>query len=307
MSRVLRLKEVKFYQTQDPKEKMSKIKPEILVDCACDTGENPLWHPFEARVYWVDIPAGRLYRHTVATGTTEVFEIGTEVGGFTIQPDGALLLFMAKGAVALWSDGKLQRIIEGIPEERDSRFNDVIADPQGRVFCGTMSSPTHPGRLYRLDTDRKITPVLEGVGTSNGMGFTARCKRFYHTDSRTHEIRNYDYDMLTGAISNPKVFVKVSDPAGVPDGLTVDADGCVWSARWDGACLVRYDPAGQELLRIDFPAKKVSSLTFGGKDYTDMFVTTAGGNERDANGPAAGSLFHLNLGIKGVPEFFSRI
>ncbi|MEI6808996.1 MAG: SMP-30/gluconolactonase/LRE family protein [bacterium] len=286
---------------------MSKIKPEVLVDCTCETGESPLWHPIEARVYWVDIPAGHLYRHAPATGKTEIFEIGTEVGGFTIQTDGALLLFMAKGAVALWRDGKLQTVIEEIPEERDSRFNDVIADPQGRVFCGTMSSPKHPGRLYRLDTDRKITPVLEGVGTSNGMGFTAKDRLFYHTDTRTHEIRIFDYDKSTGAISTPRVFVKVTDPAGGPDGLTVDADGCVWSARWGGACLVRYDPAGQELFRIDFPATKVSCLTFGGKDYTDMFVTTAGGNDRKDNGPGAGALFHLNLGIKGVPEFFSRI
>lgn len=286
---------------------MYLVKPEILVDCACETGENPLWHPTEARIYWVDIPAGRLYRHDPGARTTEVFDIGTAVGGFTVQTDGSLLLFMARGAIALWREGRLETVIEEIPEERDTRFNDVIADPEGRVFCGTMSSPTHAGRLYRLDTDCAITPVLEGIGTSNGMGFTSKCRLFYHTDTRSREIRIFDYDRFSGAISNQRVFVKVTDPAGGPDGLTVDAEGCVWSARWDGACLVRYDPAGKELFRIEFPARKVSSLTFGGDDYSDMFVTTAGGNDRKTNGPAAGALFHLNLGIKGVPEFFSRI
>lgn len=283
------------------------MKPEILVECACETGENPLWHPAEARVYWVDIPAGHLFRHAPATGKTETFDIGTAVGGFTIQADGSLLLFMAGGAIAVWREGVLKKIIEGIPEEHDSRFNDVIADPEGRVFCGTMSAPTHPGRLYRLDTDRRLTPVLEGVGTSNGMGFTSKCRLFYHTDSRTREISIFDYDRSNGAISNRRPFVKVTDAAGVPDGLTVDSEGCVWSARWDGACLVRYDPAGQELFRIEFPVRKVSSVTFGGESCTDMFITTAGGNDRKNNGPKAGSLFHLNLGVKGVPEFRSRV
>lgn len=284
-----------------------ELKPEILVNCTCVTGENPLWHPIEERVYWVDIPAGRLYRHEPVSLKTEVFEIGSEVGGFTIQVDGALLLFMERGRIAFWRDGRLQTIIGEIQEERDTRFNDVIADPEGRVFCGTMSSTNHPGRLYRLDTDRRIVPILDGVGTSNGMGFTPDRRSMYHTDTSTGEICVFDYDRATGAIANRRIFVRVGDPAGRPDGLTVDAEGCVWSARWDGACLVRYDQCGKELLRIGFPAKKVSSLTFGGENYTDMFVTTAGGHDRKENGPAAGALFRLNPGIRGVPEFPSRI
>lgn len=285
-----------------------QTKPVALVDCACVTGENPLWHPAEARVYWVDIPAGRLFRYSPTSLTTEMFDIGAEVGGFTIQPDGSLVLFMAKGAVAFWRDGKLPNVIMSeIQAERDTRFNDVIADPEGRVFCGTMSSPNHLGRLYRLERDHRIAPVLDGVGTSNGMGFTLDRKSFFHTDTNVGEIRVYDYDKKSGSIANQRVFVKVSDNAGRPDGLTVDSEGCVWSARWDGACMVRYDPVGKEMLRIAFPAKKVSSLTFGGRDYTDIFVTTAGGNDRKHNGPGAGALFHINLGIKGMPEFASKL
>ena len=89
--------------------------------------------------------------------------------------------------------------------------------------------------------------------------------------------------------------------------MTVDAEGCVWSARWDGWCLVRYAPDGTELQRIKFPAKKVSSVIFGGPDYTDMYVTTAGGNNKAENGPGAGALFRLRLGIQGVPEYVSRV
>jgi sugar lactone lactonase YvrE len=230
-----------------------------------------------------------------------------DVGGFTIQSDGALLLFMAKGAVALWTREELKTIVKDIPAERDARFNDVIADPEGRVFCGTMPAPDHLGSLYRMDTDRKVARVIEEVGTSNGLGFTPDRKQMYYTDTRKREIYIFDYERSSGAISNRRVFVRVTDNAGSPDGLTVDAEGCVWSARWGGGCVVRYAPDGTEMARVEFPAQKVSSLTFGGEDCTDMYFTTAGGNDRKTNGPGAGAMFHLNLGIKGVPEFFSRI
>jgi len=101
--------------------------------------------------------------------------------------------------------------------------------------------------------------------------------------------------------------VQTAENEGVPDGMTVDAEGYVWSARWDGGCLVRYAPDGTEERRIHFPAKKVSSVIFGGEDYTDMYVTTAGGNNKAEEGEGAGALFRINLGIKGVPEFASRI
>jgi len=115
------------------------VEPEIVADFACLTGEGPLWHPLEQRLYWVDIPAGKLFRWDPAAGQSETcIDGGDPIGGFTVQPDGALLLFMARGAIKLWQGGRLTTVVDEIPEERDSRFNDVIADPAGRVFCGTM-------------------------------------------------------------------------------------------------------------------------------------------------------------------------
>lgn len=285
---------------------------ELIADYPCHTGENPLWHPDEQKVYWVDIPPGTLYRHDPATGENEVFEMGEAVGGFTLQEDGALLLFMARGGVREWREGRLRPVIEEIPEERDNRFNDVIADPEGRVFCGVMSTERRAGRLYRLDPDGALATLVEGVGTSNGLGFTPDGKGLYYTDSPRREIYLYDYDRATGAIDNRRVFVKVPEeesvrPEGKPDGLTVDAEGCVWSARWDGHCVVRYDPDGVEMRRLTFPTRKVSSVTFGGPDYSDLYATTAGGHERDANGATAGALYRLRPGVTGVPEFRSRV
>jgi D-xylonolactonase len=214
---------------------------------------------------------------------------------------------MTKGAVAVWRDGELDYIIEDIPDERESRFNDVIADPAGRVFCGTMPTNDRLGRLYRLDIDGALTKLLDGIGCSNGMGFTPDRKRMYYTDSPKREIYLFGYDEDTGAIINQRVFVQTPEGEGIPDGMTVDAEGYVWSARWDGSCLARYASDGTYDRRIQFPAKKVSSVTFGGEDYTDIYVTTAGGNNKEAEGQGAGALFHFNLGIRGMPEFPSRV
>jgi D-xylonolactonase len=122
-----------------------------------------------------------------------------------------------------------------------------------------------------------------------------------------HQIYLFDYDQETGSISNQQVFVTTPKNEGVPDGMTVDAEGYIWSARWDGNCLVRFDPSGKEERRIEFPAKKVSSLTFGGDDLTDIYVTTAGGDNKPEEGAGAGALFRLNLGIQGAAEFSSQI
>jgi D-xylonolactonase len=283
------------------------MEPELIADYACVTGEGPLWHPDEQRLYWVDIPKGRLFRYEPASGRHEQCLEGEALGGFTIQADGALLLFMARGAVKIWRAGELTTVIDEIPDERSTRFNDVIADPVGRVFCGTMPTAERPGRLYRLDPDGTLTKLLDGIGCSNGMGFTLDRRQMYYTDSTAREIYLFDYDQATGAITNRRVFARNAPEEGMPDGMTVDAEGYVWSARWDGGCLVRYAPDGTEERRIAFPARKVSSVTFGGPDYTDIYVTTAGGDNKAAEGWGAGALFRLNLGIRGLPEFRSRI
>jgi len=284
------------------------MEPELIADYACHTGEGPLWHPDEKRLYWVDIPQGRMFRYDPASDRHEQFYEGEVVGGFTIQQDGALLLFMARGAVAIWREGQpLDYVVPELEHETASRFNDVIADPAGRVFCGTMPSPDHQGRLYRLDPDGTVCEVLDEVGCSNGMGFTASRDRMYFTDSPTKRIDVFDYDEETGSLANRRPFVDVGDEEGIPDGMTVDAEGGVWGARWDGSCLVRYTPDGVEDRRLEFPARKVSCATFGGDDYGDLYVTTAGGDDKAAEGEGAGALFRVRPGVCGVPEFRSRI
>lgn len=284
------------------------MQPELVADTRCTTGENPLWHPTERCVYWVDIPPGHLYRYEPSAETHSfVYCAGEAIGGFTIQSDGALLLFMARGAVKTWHNGSVRTVIGEIPEQLDSRFNDVIADPAGRVFCGTMATHAHRGSLYRLDRDRTLTTIFDDIGISNGLGFSPDRKTVYYADSSAGAVYAIDYDQAAGSLTNRRVLHATTTGAGFPDGLTVDAEGFLWVARWGESCIVRLSPDGVEVERVMFPARKVSCPTFGGQDYGDLYVTTAGGHAREEEGIGAGALFRFRPAGGGVPEFPSRI
>jgi sugar lactone lactonase YvrE len=279
----------------------------MVADYRCALGEGPLWHQQERRVYWVDILTGRVFWYEPATGAHAVFFQGPIVGGFTMQADGSLLLFMEKGGVATLRDGELDYVVHGIRGEENSRFNDVIADPRGRVFCGTMPSKHKSGKLYRLDCDGTLSVVLEEVGCPNGMGFSPDGLKFYFTDTGARRIYRYEYDEETGELGKGEVFVEIPASEGVPDGMVIDQAGHLWSARWGGSAVVRYDAVGVEESRISLPTPKVSSLTFGGEELTEIFITTAGGDNRASDDWAAGCLFSLSLDVAGLPEFRSKV
>ncbi|MDX1682627.1 MAG: SMP-30/gluconolactonase/LRE family protein [Phycisphaeraceae bacterium] len=285
-----------------------------VADTTCDIGENPLWHGDEGVLYWVDIPVGRLHRYDPAAGKDSVVwqaPTGRMIGGFTIEVDGSLTLFMDRGTVCRLRGGKMiGTVIEQIDDETDTRFNDVIADPAGRVFAGMMPPDHRPGRLYRFDPDGSHRVVLEGLTCPNGMGFSADGTTFFFSDTLTRRIDAFDYDVATGEISGRRPFVQVPDREGEggPDGMTIDADGRFWSARWGGSAVVAYNGAGREILRIEVPTvKKVSSVTFGGAGAEHMYLTTAGGRNRAEEGPDAGALFRVEGAGRGRPEFRSNL
>ena len=290
--------------------------PVLVADVPCETGENPLWHPEEERLYWCDIPNGDLYVYDPATGDHErVYTAANDrIGGFTIQADDSLLLFGNTGGVSRYDDGRAERVIDPDPDRFHERFNDVIADPAGRVFCGVMPDPDAgiSGALYRLDPDGAFTRVIDELDLPNGMGFTADRESLYVTDTCYYSdtpgrIDRYDYDKATGEIANSETVVEPDDVEGLPDGMTVDEEGHLWSAFWDGHALVRYAPDGTRERTVEFEPRKVSSVTFGGPSDADAYVTTAGGNNRETESETAGSLFRLDLEVGGRPEFRSAI
>ncbi|MET0795489.1 MAG: SMP-30/gluconolactonase/LRE family protein [Polyangiaceae bacterium] len=282
---------------------MSRL--EAVANYHCKVGENPLWDEREGRLYWVDIETGRLFRFDHASGEHECFyRSGDRIGGFSFQVDGSLLLFEVDRIGVLSKSGEYRSLAQGVDRNMD-RFNDVIADPEGRVFAGTIGKSDTLGGLYRVDLDGRVEQLWSGTGCANGMGFTPDLRQFYWTDSTTLRIFIADYERSTGALTNRREFYRAPLAEGTPDGMCVDRAGHLWTARWGGSLLLRLDPNANVVERVSFPVSRVSSATFGGPELDFLYVTTAGGNVEDA--ALDGTLYRFKVDVPGTAPFRSRI
>jgi D-xylonolactonase len=275
----------------------------IAASPGCELGENPLWHAEKRCVYWTDIPAGKIHCFDITTRESRLVYQGVPVGGFTMQQDDSLLLFRVNDIACLYPVGRVVSI-KTFSDEGMDRFNDVIADPEGRVFAGTIGQHPKCG-LYRVDLDGTITKLFSGTGCSNGMGFAPDLRTFYWTCSTTRHIYHFDYDRNSGTIKNREIFYEATASEGIPDGLTVDAEGCVWSARWEGALVMRHGTNGKVLESIALPVANITSACFGGEILDQLFVTSA--QEAGGTNESAGSLFQIHLNIRGTSEFKSQV
>ncbi|HEY4105764.1 MAG TPA: SMP-30/gluconolactonase/LRE family protein [Polyangiaceae bacterium] len=281
------------------------FEPEPVANYHCKVGENPLWDERERRLYWEDIESNRLFRVDHESREHECFFTGDSmIGGFSFQEDGSLLLFEADRISVLTKQGAHRVLVSGIDADM-RRFNDVIADPEGRVFAGTIGKTDQSGGLYRVDLDGTVTPLWKGTGCANGMSFTSDLSRFYWTCSTTRIIYVADYDRATGTLSNRKPFYRAPPEEGTPDGMTIDEAGELWSARWGGSSLLRIAEDGTIKQKIEFPVTRVSSAAFGGPDLRTLYVTTAGGKVTDD--ALDGTLYRLEVPVPGRLEFRSRI
>ncbi|MEO6787563.1 MAG: SMP-30/gluconolactonase/LRE family protein [Chthoniobacteraceae bacterium] len=275
-----------------------------LINEHCELAENPLWRVEDGCLYWTDITAGKLHRMHIEGGAHEIIYHGVPVGGFTFQANGDLMLFRVKDIALLHPDGEVETV-RAFEDEGTERFNDVIADPEGRVFAGTIGRTETSGGLWRMDTDGTMILLFRGTGCSNGMGFSPGLTKFHWTCSTRRRIFAFDYDHSTGRLSGERVFYQAGADEGIPDGLTVDSTGHIWSARWDGHAVMRHAPDGTLLERIPFPVGKITSLCFGGPQLDHFFVTSAGGklgSETDD-----GAIYRFPAGVTGAAEFRSQI
>jgi D-xylono/L-arabinono-1,4-lactonase len=284
---------------------MSDTLVTAVANYHCITGENPLWNEREGRIYWEDIESGRLFRADHATLEHECFYQGGVVGGFTFQEDGTLLLFEVDRIASL-DPASGQRVVltEGIDGDM-RRFNDVIADPGGRVFAGTIGRTDETGGLYRVDVDGSIRLLWKGTGCANGMGFTRDLRSFYWTCSTTRILYVCDYDAEHGEVRNRRPFYEAPESEGTPDGLSVDAENTLWSARWGGSAVLRISPEARVTGRVTLPVPRVSSVAFGGPQLDTLYITTAGG--KPGSETADGTLYRVPAPTRGQPEFRSRI
>lgn len=291
----------------------------VLADYGDLCGEGPLWDFRTNQLYWTDLLGSRICCFDWATQSHRIVNQGFEVCGFTFNAPGGLVVTNSLG-FWLWKGEGQPRLITGEADGHACKLNDCIADPTGRVLAGSKFYDPHKeyplASLITLDKNRKARVLDAGFHLSNGLGFSPDCKTLYFTDSVARTIYAYNYDVASGEAKDRREFVKVPTTSGLPDGLTVDAQGFVWSAEWYGSCIVRYDPDGHVERRIETPAKQTSALAFGGPDLTDIFITSAGKSEPmpimppgydPHSGCLGGALYHFNLGIRGKNEFLSEI
>jgi sugar lactone lactonase YvrE len=295
----------------------------LIADYGTLCGEGPLWSSEEQALYWTDIADRKLYRCQWPDQSCELLSNGLdafEVGGIAHLQSSGFIVVNSQG-VWRWVPGTKPKLILNSIEGSQCALNDCIADPEGRIFTGSCfftsaDDDYERGCLFRFDTDGTGHIVDEGISLSNGLGFSPDEHTLYYTDSAERIIYAYDYRRTDGSIRNRRKFVKVPTTEGLPDGLTVDAEGYVWSAQWFGGCIVRYDPDGKEQQRIAIPAAQTSSLTFGGPDLTDIFVTSASLSDALSLAPPqystegrniGGQLYHLNLGIRGKEEYKAKM
>jgi sugar lactone lactonase YvrE len=282
----------------------------VAVPAAAELGERPVWDAAAGGLIWVDILAGHLHRYRPGAGDEVFHAAGVPVGAAAARAGGGYVLAAADGFRLVGADGGP----DGAPLRPpgmtgDLRFNDGSCDPAGRFWGGTVARDRRPGAaaLYRLDPGGGIVTVLEGVTESNGLGWSPDGGTFYYIDSGEPRprIRAFPCDLAAGTLGSPRDLVQPPPEQGIPDGLIVDADGCLWVAFWGGHAVRRYSPRGELLAELAVPASQPSCPGFGGPDLDDLYLTTAWEDMTQAQraaDPLAGHLLRTRVeGAAGQP------
>ena len=264
-------------------------------------GEGPWWSVADQMLYWVDITGHRVRALSLDGKGAREWATPTDVGFVVPDTEGQLVVGLTGGLARL--DPATGDVVLGaqVDDRPDHRLNDGKTDRAGRIWFGSMHRPeTEPvSRFYRVD-GVGVSTIFDDVITSNGLGWSPDNKTMYYTDSKTWQIRAFDFDATSGTMDNPRVFA--TDPKGefVPDGLTVDAEGCVWGAKWGGSRVVRYAPDGRIIADLRFPVARMTSCMFAGPGLDTLVVTSARGEADDE--PLAGGVFLVDAGVKGIAE-----
>lgn len=282
-------------------------------------GEGPFWDAGRRRLLWSDVHRSTVHELDPATGESRDLAMGQMVFSLVLNKGGGLIITGPTG-MHHWHPERGASLIVREHEGESLFFNDAIADACGRVYAGTVywgaEGLVKPGKLYLVDVDGKARIVDTGISMSNGLGFSPDDRTLYLADSLVRRIYAHDVDPVTGDLSGKRVFAQVPADEGMPDGLTVDAEGYVWSAQWYGGQVVRYDPEGNVNRRIAFPVTQVASVMFGGANLDELFVTTAAAPFKSDYAPPGydhetpnlgGSLYSIRPGVRGRLEHLADL
>ncbi|MBK1670731.1 hypothetical protein CKO28_22175 [Rhodovibrio sodomensis] len=284
------------------------MQPRCVAEVGNTLGEGPTWAVDEQALYWVDIKARRLQRLVPQSGAIDRWQLPEQIGCAAPRAGGGAIVALQSGfAFFDLEGGGLDWIERPEPERPGNRMNDGKCDRQGRFWAGTMddNETQSTGALYRVDPDLSVHRLESGIGIPNALAWSPDSRTMYFADTVARTIYAYEHDPDTGAIANKRVFAPPHDQPGNPDGATVDAEGYLWSAQWDGWRILRYAPDGRVDRALDLPVQRPTSCAFGGPDLRTLFITTASiglDAQALARQPLAGNLLAVDLDVAGLPE-----
>ena len=273
-------------------------------------GESPLWDERRNVLFWVDIDEGKIHRFDPSSGTNTTMQFSTIVSSICKASSGGLAATMKKTFARIDPETAAIEILDTVEGDMpENRFNDGKVDRQGRYWAGTMNEVkigTPDAGLYLYEGPGKLKKKISEVTISNGTGWSPDGTVMYYNDTLRYSVFAYDFDPDSGEISNRRVFAEFEPLAqGLPDGLTVDAEGHVWCAVVNYGRMLRLDPSGKLERAVTFPATRGTSCTFGGPDFDHLYITTAReclSSAEIASQPLSGSLFVCSPGVKGLSE-----
>ncbi|HPJ02070.1 MAG TPA: SMP-30/gluconolactonase/LRE family protein [Candidatus Limiplasma sp.] len=283
---------------------------ELVFDAQAELGESVLWNGENATLHWVDIHRCTVHSLRLLTGEHTWLDTAQAVGAIVPAQGGGFAAAMAAGIYLLDDQGAVRRIAQ--PQELVPllRFNDGKCDRKGRFWAGTQimrGSMTGKGFFWCLDLDGTVRTMLTGVTTSNGLAWNHDDTVLYYIDTMTFTVRAFPFDLEHGTLGEGRVCVRVPGEYGYPDGMTIDREGMLWIAHWQGSAVRRYDPrTGECIGMLPVPASKVTSCCFGGENLDTLYITTAReGADLNAE-PLAGGIFKANVGASGYEAFAYR-
>ena len=269
-----------------------------------------MWVAAEQALYWVDIKGLKIHRFDPVSGADASWPTPFRIGSIAPRAGGGFVGGSERGFVLI--DAGITRFEVIVHPERDvpgNRFNDGKLDPSGRFWAGTMDDGEEQatGALYRLDPDLRWSAHDHGYQVTNGPAFSPDGRFLYHTDSGLRTIFRFEI-ADDGSLRDKTRLARFSQADGHPDGMTVDSEGCLWVAFWDGWCVRRLSPEGAAIALLPLPVQRPTSCCFGGSALDQLFITSASLGLDDAARaaqPLAGGLFMAEPGVRGVvpPSF----